>query len=159
MHAPRRGRRRLLLPLTAALVLLSLAVVACGGDDTAEKNDYVDEVNKAQNEFADSANQITNQDSSDPEAFQRSLDDLDPALTEVVKDLENIEPPEEVKGEHDQLTNSLREYRNDLNTAKGDLSGDTGESTEAAQQIVTASQEFSTEFDRLINEINRKLQG
>jgi hypothetical protein len=156
-----RGIRRLLLPLLAVLAL-SLGVVACGGDDatsTSDKNDYIEKVNDAQKEFAAGAAKLNLANPSGPEDFKKSLDGLDPLLSGIVSDLEAIDPPEEVKAEHDKLVSSMKDYQKVVNDNKEALgSGDPAATQEAAQTIATASTKFSTDFDSTVNAINTKLK-
>ena len=153
--------RRLILPLLAVLVL-SLGVVACGGDDgssTDDKNDYIQKVNDAQKEFADGAAKLNLANPSSPEDFKKSLDGLDPLLSGIVSDLKAIEPPEEVKAEHDKLVSSMEDYQKTVNDNKEGLtSGEQEETQKAAQAIATASSQFSTTFDSTVNSINSKLR-
>jgi hypothetical protein len=151
-----RSIRKLLLLLVAALVL-SVGVVACGGDDgtsTSDKNDYIKQVNDAQNEFLASVQKL-NFTGGSPSDVKKALDGLDPALTKVVKDLDSIDPPKEVAAEHDKLVQSLRDYQSTLNENKDAIaSGD----QQAAQKFSTESSKFASQFDATVNEINTKLR-
>ena len=161
MNLDLRSIRRLLLPLLAVLVV-SVGFAACGGDggtSNDDKNDYISKVNDAQKEFADGAAKLNLANPSSPEDFKKSLDGLDPLLSGIVSDLEAIDPPEEVKAEHDKLVSSMKDYQKVVNDNKEALgSGDPAATQEAAQTIATASTKFSTDFDSTVNAINTKLK-
>ena len=149
--------RRFVLPLLAVLVLAT-GLVACGGDDgssTSDKNEYIQKVNDAQKEFADGVQKLNFSNPSSPADLKKSLDGLDPLLAGIVSDLQGIDPPDEVKAEHDKLVQSLRDYQKVVNDNKEGLtSGD----QKAAQEFASASTKFSTEFDQTVNQINSKLR-
>ena len=161
MNMDVRTIRRLLLPLLAVFAL-SVGFTACGGDDGTsndDKNEYIQKVNDAQKEFADGAAKLNLANPDSPEDFRKSLDGLDPLLTGIVSDLEAIEPPEEVKAEHDKLVASMKSYQKTVSDNKEGLTSGEQESTqESAQAIATASSKFSTEFDATVNQINSKLR-
>jgi hypothetical protein len=156
-----RSIRRLLLPLLAVLVV-SVGFTACGGDDgtsTDDKNQYIQKVNDAQKEFADGAAKLNLANPSSPQDFKNSLDGLDPLLSGIISDLEAIDPPEEVKAEHDKLVQSMKDYQKVVNDNKQGLaSGEQDATQQSAQVIATASSKFSTEFDSTVNQINTKLR-
>src|SRR4051812_19095319 len=161
MRLDMRTIRRLLLPLMAVLAL-SLGVVACGGGggtSTSDKNDYIQKVNDAQKEFATGAAKLNLSSPSSPEDFKKSLDGLDPLLSGIVSDLDGIDPPEEVKAEHDKLVSSMTSYQKTVNDNKAGLtSGDQAATQKSAQAIATASSQFSTQFDSTVDQINSKLK-
>jgi uncharacterized phage infection (PIP) family protein YhgE len=161
MNLDVRSIRRILLPLLAVLVLAT-GVVACGGDDGTsndDKNEYINQVNAAQKEFADGVQKLNLSNPSSPQDFSNSLDQLDPLLSGIVSDLEGIEPPEEVQAEHDKLVSSMKDYQKVLTDNKAGLtSGDQAQTQESAQAIATASSSFQSEFGSTVNQINSKLR-
>jgi len=161
MNLDVRSIGRIVLPLLAMLVLAT-GFVACGGDDgssTDDKEEYIDKVNAAQKEFADGVQKLNLSNPSSPEDFSNSLDQLDPLLSGIVSDLEGIDPPEDVKAEHDKLVSSMKEYQTVLNDNKEGLtSGDQAQTQESAQAIATASSSFQSEFGSTVTQINTKLR-
>ena len=161
MNLDVRSIGRIVLPLLAMLVLAT-GFVACGGDDgssTDDKNEYIDKVNAAQKEFADGVQKLNLSNPSSPEDFSNSLDQLDPLLSGIVSDLEGIDPPEDVKAEHDKLVSSMKEYQTVLKDNKEGLtSGDQAQTQESAQAIATASSSFQSEFGSTVTQINTKLR-
>jgi Tfp pilus assembly protein PilP len=144
---------RVLLPIVALVV--SLGVVACGGSDTDEKNKYVDQVNAAQQKFADAVTKL-NTGASSPAEAKQTFDQLDPLLSDVVSDLQAIDPPDEVKAEHEKLTTLIKDFQTDLKKNAADLgNGDIS----AAQKIATDASKLGTDFDQTIDDINSKLRG
>lgn len=149
--------RSLLLVAFAAVALIA---AGCGGD-TEEKNDYVDQVNKAQTEFA---NQVTKLSSaitstSSDTADRKTIQSYQDAVDGVVKDLEGITPPEDVKAEHQQLVDAMSQYGKSVGTALDDLQGGTAQDRlAAAQELQKASTTAGTEINQAIDAINKKLQ-
>jgi hypothetical protein len=151
-----RSLKRLLLPLLAALALAA-GLVACGGDDSSasDKKDYINQVNAAQKKFAAGVAKLDFANPSSIADLRKSVAGLDPLLSGIVRDLEGIDPPDEVEDEHDKLVRALRDYQSAVNkSAEGIASGDQA----AAREFSTASTKFSTEFDQTVNAINKKLR-
>jgi len=160
MNLDLRSIRRLVLPLLAVLVV-SVGFAACGDDGTStdDKNAYIKKVNDAQTEFAQGAAKLNLANPSSPEDFKKSLDGLDPLLSGIVSDLDSIDPPEEVKAEHDKLVSSMKSYQKTVNDNKEGLtSGDQEATQKSAQAIASASSQFSTQFDSTVDQINSKLK-
>lgn len=153
------------MPILRSILLVAFAAVAlvaagCGGD-TEAKNDYVDQVNKAQTEFA---NQVTKLSSaitstSSDAADRKTIQSYQDAVDGVVKDLEGITPPEDVKAEHQQLVDAMSQYGKSVGTALDDLQGGTAQDRlKAAQELQQASAQAGTEINQAIDAINKKLQ-
>ena len=134
------------MPILRSILLVAFASVAliaagCGGD-TEEKNDYVDQVNKAQTEFANQVTKLssaitsTSSDSADRKTIQSYQD----AVDGVVKDLEGITPPEDVQAEHQQLVDAMSTYGDSVGAALEDLQGGSAQDRlKAATELQTAS--------------------
>ena len=70
---------------------------ACGSDDAAkQRNTYVDEVNRAQNNFAQSFKSLSRQITSTttPGRGRKTLQGFEDAVDAVVVDLRRIDPPD-----------------------------------------------------------------
>lgn len=153
------------MPILRSILLVAFASVAliaagCGGD-TEEKNDYVDQVNKAQTEFANQVTKLSSAitSSSSDSADRKTIQSYQDAVDGVVKDLEGITPPEDVKAEHQQLVDAMSQYGKSVSTALDDLQGGTAQDRlAAAQELQKASTTAGTEINQAIDAINKKLQ-
>jgi len=88
----------------ALVLVLALAVGACGGD-TKTKNSYVEKVNKAQSDFVavvdDSETRIQGNASNQETATQLNM--IRAAAAKVVVELQGIKPPGNVRTLHATL--------------------------------------------------------
>ena len=75
-------------------------------------NDYVDAVNKAQNDFAAKFDQLSGQITSTSTAAQdrQTLDGFKQAIDKVVTDFRAVKAPDKVKALHDQLIAEISAY-------------------------------------------------
>jgi hypothetical protein len=172
--SPDRALRTLLALLATAL--LAFGAAACGSDDdsgnggggnaadTSESeplsnDEYLEEVNKAQTDFATQAGKLNLANPSSPKGFKKSLDRLVGLIDTLTQRLDAIEPPESVASQHDDLVGQLNRYGNVIEREKGDLaSGDQQKVVNAAKEIQEASTTFSTDFSATITEINKRLE-
>ena len=98
-------------------LVVALALVASGcGSDTKEANDYVDAVNKAQNDFATKFDQLSGQITSTSTAAQdrQTLDGFKQAIDKVVADFRAVKAPDKVKPLHDQLISEISAYGREI---------------------------------------------
>ncbi len=174
--APSPGAARRLAVLIAVMVA-SVLLIACGGDDeksanssgtdTTEqsgggeglsKNEYLTQVNAAQSTFASESQKLDLANPKGPKDFQKKLQGLIPLVDALVTELDDIQPPSQVTGEHDKLVTQLEDYKKVLeDNIDGLGGGDQDQVRKAAGAIGKASSEFSTTFDRTIKDINAKL--
>ncbi|MFA9270094.1 hypothetical protein LRS13_08455 [Svornostia abyssi] len=146
--------------LLVAFAAVALIAAGCGGD-TEEKNDYVDQVNKAQTEFADQVTKLSTAitSTSSSSTDQKTIESYQTAVDGVVKDLEGITPPEDVKAEHQQLVDAMSTYGESVGTALEDLQGGSAQDRlKAATELQTASSTAGTQINQAIEAINKKLQ-
>jgi len=175
---PCRATARRLAALLAVMVV-SLGLVACGGDDEESsggggggdteqsdtggddalgKNDYLTQVNDAQSQFASESQKLDLANPKGPKDFQKKLEGLIPLVDDLITELDDIQPPEQVTAEHDKLVTQLEDYKKVLeDNIEGLGGGDQAQVREAASAIGEASSKFSTTFDATINDINAKL--
>src|SRR4051794_41972261 len=94
-----------------ALVAASLAVAGCGGD-VEKNNDYVDAVNKAQNEFASTFDRLNARitATSSPKEDRATLKRFQDAIDKVVGDLRAVDPPSKVTDLHKELIGEINSY-------------------------------------------------
>ena len=146
----------------AVLLVLLAAVVAAGcGGDVKENNEYVDAVNKAQNEFASTFDRLNSQitSTSSPQQDRRTLTRFQTAIDKVVADLEAVKPPDEVTAEHKELVGEIDSYGDKLTDArKAFASTDPAKVIAAQTQLVTDVTEVSSRINSTIDSINKKLR-
>jgi hypothetical protein len=148
--------------LASVLAVLALGVVASGcGSDTKAANDYVDAVNRAQNDFAATFDRLSSQitSTSTPAQDQKTLDGFKRAVDKVVGDLKAVEPPSKVKPLHDELVGEISSYGKEIDKAKTAFAkGSPKEIIKAQTQLVTAVTRVSAQINRTIDAINKKLR-
>ena len=105
------------------------------GSDTKAANDYVDAVNKAQNDFATKFDQLSGQITSTSTAAQdrQTLDGFKQAIDKVVADFRAVKAPDKVKALHDQLISEISAYGREIDKAKGAFSDDDPQAIVKAQ--------------------------
>ena len=152
-----------LLRGTALLLVAfaALALSACGGDDERDaRNDYVRQVNNAQNEFAQTvttvSEQITEKSSSSQD--RKTLQQFQTAINDVVTDLREIEVPAAVESEHAQLVEAMTTFGADIRKATTVLRNpDSRKIAEAQKTIQAATQTVNLRVEAAIAAINSKL--
>jgi hypothetical protein len=149
------------LPLLLLVVALAFAGSGCGSSDTKAANDYVDQVNKAQNDFAHTFDELSNQITSTSSASQdrKTLEGFKRAVDKVVADLQAIDVPSEVKPLHEQLVGEISTYGKEIDEAKAAFAGDDPKAIIKAQtDLVSAVTRVSTQINQTIDAINKKLR-
>ena len=145
------------------LVLSVFGVTACGGQDAAkQRNTYADEVNRAQNDFAQSFKSLSRRISSTttPARGRRTLQGFEDAVDAVVRDLRRIDAPADLQPLHQRLINEIAGYGTAIRKAKEEFATGSPQRSEAAQTaLVTATTEISARINRTIAAINRQLQA
>ena len=145
----------------ALLILVAGALVAGCGDDAEERNAYVDQVNRAQQSFANTVQELSGQitEGSTTDSDRETLGRFETAIDGVVGRLRSIEPPEEVSTQHTELVETIDRYGNEVSDAVVALEGDDPEELLTAQrELLEATGEVSADINRTIGEINRALQ-
>jgi hypothetical protein len=144
-----------------------LVVVACVlliggcGSDTKQANSYVDAVNKAQNDFASTFDRLSGRitSNSTPTQDQETLDGFKGAVDKVVGDLRTVKVPTKVKGLHGQLVSEISAYGAQIEKAKGVFAdGDPQAIVKAQADLVGAVTRVSSQINRTIDAINKKLR-
>jgi hypothetical protein len=150
---------RRILPL---VLLAAVALLASGcGSDTKAANEYVDSVNKAQNDFAATFDKLSTQITSTSSAQQdrETLDGFKQAVDKVVTDLRAVKVPNEVKDLHGQLVAEISAYGKEIDKAKQAFAGDDPQAIIKAQtKLVSAVTRVSTQINQTIDAINKKLR-
>ena len=139
-----------------ALLLAAVALAACGGD-TAEKNDYVEKVNKAQTDFADGISKA--QGGATATNGKKVFDDMAASIDKVVADLRAVEPPDDVTSQHDRLVGELEKFGAAVEKAGASITSNDPQKIAAAQaDFAKEASGVSTKIGSTIQEINAKLQ-
>jgi predicted small secreted protein len=156
------GSRLLCLLLAAC----ALTLAACGGGDGGGGDDggarYVEQVNKAQQDFAARVDELSKgiTATSSEARDRRTLASFEQAVDEVGGDLRAIKPPGRVRGLHDQLVTAVDGYGVDVEEAADALSSRSPERLRRAQRdLAQATSAFGTTLNRTIDEINRELSS
>ena len=155
MHKLSRAALAVLLVAIAAL-----AAAGCGGD-VKKNNEYVDSVNRAQNEFASTFDRLNAQitATTSPAEDRATLQRFRVAIDQVVKDLRAVTPPGKVKALHQDLIGEISSYGVELRKArKAFASQDPAKVIAAQTQLVTAVTTVSTRINATIDQINKKLR-
>jgi hypothetical protein len=150
---------RRLAPLLATLAL-GVTVAGCGSD-TKAANDYVDSVNRAQNDFASTFDRLSSRitSTSTAQQDQRTLDGFKSAVDKVVRDLRAVEPPSKVKGLHGELVGELSTYGSQIDrTKRAFANGSPKAIIRARTDLVTAVTRLNGQINRTIDAINKKLR-
>lgn len=152
------GRRTMGAALLTALALLPAA--GCG-DDVKPRNAYVDQVNSAQRRFVASFERLSSQitRSSTRAQDRRTLEGFDEAIGETVSELDDIEPPGEVRSLHARLAREIAGYGEVVREARDALSSRSPEAIAAAQaELAKDTSKASAAVGRTIDQINARLR-
>jgi hypothetical protein len=156
-------RRVLPVLLTLVCALGAIGVSACGGEDVAkQRNTYADEVNRAQNDFAQSFKNLSRRISSTttPARGRRTLQGFENAVDAVVVDLRRIDAPTDLAPLHRRLIDEIAGYGRAIHKAKLEFATGSPQRSEAAQSaLVDATTAISAKINRTIAAINRQLQA
>jgi uncharacterized phage infection (PIP) family protein YhgE len=149
---------RRLVPVLVTVV----ALLASGcGSDTKAANDYVDSVNKAQNDFAATFDKLSAKITSTSTAQQdrETLDGFKQAVDKVVTDLRSVKVPGKVKDLHGRLVAEISDYGKEIDKAKQAFAGDDPQAIIRAQtELVSAVTRVSAQINQTIDAINKKLR-
>ena len=147
--------------LALVVVLVAALLISGCGNDNEQANNYVDAVNKAQNDFASTFDRLSSRITakSTPAQDQQTLDGFRAAVDKVVGDLRAVEVPPKVKGLHDQLVNEISAYGAEIDKAKKAFADGNPQTIVKAQTaLVGAVTRVSSQINRTIDAINKKLR-
>jgi hypothetical protein len=150
---------RIAVPL--ALLAVALSLVACGSDNArVVRNAYVQQVNSAQTEFANTVTTVSKQITAKSSSSQdrKTLQRFERAIQEVVKKLKGITPPSNVKTEHQALVTAMSTFGRQIKKASSALRNpDTTAIAGAQRTIQTATETVNASINNAIAAINSKL--
>ena len=148
--------------LSPGLVVVALALVAAGcGSDTKAANDYVDAVNRAQNQFASKFDQLSGQitSTSTPAQDRQTLDGFRQAIDKVVIDFRAVKAPDKVKALHGRLIAEISAYGKEIDKAKVAFADNDPQAIVKAQtDLVSAVTKVQAQINATITDINKKLR-
>lgn len=150
--------RHRLLPIVAVAAALLLS--GCG--ESIDKNAYVRDVTSVQQSTQNEANKLTTELTSakTPEAVAGKLDQLAGAVKVNADKLAAIEAPEDVATEHEQYVALMRQFSEDLSGLAGRIEDATPETIgDIMSDTGKLTSELATDEQKLVDEINRALQG
>ena len=144
----------------ALLAAASLSLIACGGD-TAEKNDYVDEVNKVTSTLQSGLTEVGSGATVDsPDQAAAVFEEFAGELGAAVTDLEGINAPEDVADLQAEIVENLRTLEDEATGAAAEIrTGGAAAIPGVAAQFLVEANRIGTEIDSMIGEINSQLQG
>ena len=136
------------------LVTLVLAVLlaGCGGDDKLSTDDYRAELRKICSESKRQRSEVQEPTRSTPEAIADYLTRLRDINATAIKEVDALEPPDELKAAHDRALRANREGREKVDAVIEELEGG-GDPT----QVLTEAREELKESSRVAGEAARAL--
>ena len=147
--------RRLTLALIAAS---ALALAACDGD-TAENNEYVDQVNEVSSTLLSSVQALPAAGGS-PKQVSAALEQVASQVGTASTDLSEIEPPEDVADLHDKIATDMSTLSDEATNAANEVaSGGAAGAVGVVAQFVAEANRIGAEIDSTIDEINNELQS
>jgi hypothetical protein len=153
---------RRVIPVLLAVVA-AFGVAACGGEDVAkQRNTYADQVNSAQNDFAQSFKSLSRRITSTttPGRGRKTLQGFETAVDNVVVDLRRIDTPTDLQPLHRRLITEISGYGRAIHRAKlAFATGSPQRILRAQSALVTSTTAISARINRTIAAINRQLQA
>lgn len=144
----------------ATIVLVAVAALglaACDGD-TAENNEYVDEVNAVSSQLLDSVSALPASGGS-PGQISSALDQVASQLGTAASDLSAIDPPEDVSDLHEDIVTDLQTLEDEATNAADEVQqGGAAAAIGVVGQFVAEANRIGAEIDSTISEINSVLQ-
>ena len=150
--------------LTVILVVAAaVGLTACGADKAAEeRNAYADQVNRAQNDFAQSFKSLSKRitRTTTPGRGRKTLEGFETAVDNVVLDLRRIDAPSDLQPLHRRLIGEIAGYGRAIHRAKlAFATGSPQRILRAQSALVSSTTEISARINRTIAAINRRLQA
>lgn len=151
------------LALLALIAAALVSVAGCGsGSEVKQSNQYVQAVNKAQNDFASNVDELSGRITSTSSSSQdrRTLKQFQTAVAKVVADLRAVKAPDTVRTLHQELVNEIDAYGREVRrAARGIGSHDAHKLLAAQQDLVKATSTVSSQINGTIDRINKQLHS
>lgn len=147
------------IAVLALIAAASLGLVACG--DTAEKNDYVDEVNKVTSTLQSGLTEVSSgATANSPDQAAAVFEEFAAKLGTATTDLEEITAPEDVADLQDEIVQNLRALEAEATGGAEEIrSGGAAAIAGVVAQFLTEANRIGIEIDSTIGKINSELQG
>jgi hypothetical protein len=139
----------------------ALGLAACGDDGVDDANRYVDAVNASQQRFTSTLARLSGRITveSSPTQDQATLAAFDDAVVRAVRDLNGVEPPEDVADLHRRLVGDLDGYGARVRRETGLLRSDDPRRLLAAQEeLLGETSAVSERLNATIAQINEQLR-
>jgi aryl-alcohol dehydrogenase-like predicted oxidoreductase len=145
--------------LVLALIACSALALGACGSDTAENNDYVDQVNQVTSELLASVQSIPATGGS-PQRVSASLENVSTRLGSAATDLSEITPPEDVADFHVEIVQDLRTLQDEASNAADEVkAGGAAGAVGVVTQFVAEANRIGAQIDSAITDINDRLQS
>jgi uncharacterized protein YukE len=125
--------RRLTLSL---LAVFTLALAACGGDEGLSTSEYKAEAKKICQDAQKRTEAVKQPTKATNKAIITYLNDLLKVNEQTTKDFEGLEPPEDLKAEHDKVLETNKKSVSEVNRLVDQLEGG-----EDAKKVFQANQQ------------------
>lgn len=145
----------------AAVLLVAASAVALAAcdEDTAENNDYVDQVNEVSSTLLESVQSLPS-GSGNPQEISAALDDVASQVGTAATDMSEIDPPEDVAEQHDKIVADLDTLQSEAQNASDEVAaGGAAGAVGVIAQFVAEANRLGAEIDATITEINNTLQN
>ena len=154
-----RGHARIALLTTVVVVLVGSG---CGTSGNSADNHYVDQVNQAQREFAQTVQGLSSATTPTSSVAQReaALGRFEGAITTIVARFRAIQAPHTVASLHEQLISEIGGFGSQVRTATTALSSRSPAKLRAASARLLAETTLTgSQISMTIDAINKKLHG
>ena len=144
-----------------AVLLGAVALSSCGDEANSReaKNAYVRDLNTAQQAFAMSASEVSQQGAKSLGEYRRTLRRFEQTIETFEEKLRAIEVPSVVAEEHEQLIAALTKFGTDFKAVSVALNNPNARALgEAQNAITTATQRANARIEAAAAAIDSKLQ-
>ncbi len=144
-----------------AVLLGAVALSSCGDEanNREAKNAYVRDLNTAQQAFAVSASEVSQQGAKSLGQYRRTLRRFEVTIAAFEEKLRAIEVPSVVVEEHEQLIAALTKFGTDFKAVSVALDNPSARALgEAQNAITTATQRANTRIEAAAAAIDSKLR-
>ena len=145
------------------LLVAAFSLAACGGaDERIARNAYVQQVNVAQTDFADTVTTVSKRITPRSTSSQdrKTLQRFERAIQVVVRKLKAIKAPDAVQTEHLALVKAMTTFGAQINKATSALKNPDSAAIAGAQRTIqTATRTVNARINNAIAAINSKLNA
>lgn len=150
-------RMRLLM---AILALALIPVAGCGGNGNGQAGDYVDDFNEIQTSFEESVDGAA---LADPEQAPDTLEQMATEADRSANELREVDPPEEVAEQHNEMIALYEEIRDvsreALELASGELDAESAEALdELGDHLVAAGERADALTAEMAEELGTEVE-